>query len=69
MKREKVILVLRCASCGAELHRSPRPLSKVEKEFATRGLLFAVRQCPKGCRSVLSEVNLHIRLEEIPALR
>lgn len=62
----KVILIMRCNDCGAELNRT-NPLNPRDVASARLFSAFAGGKCPCGCRSTFSDLNINTRIEEIPA--
>lgn len=62
----RVILILKCADCGAELNRTPA-LTQEDAAHARIFSAFAGGKCPKGCRSTFSDLNINTTIAEIPA--
>lgn len=53
---------LRCADCGAVLNETI-PVSDADKAICAITSGFVAGQCPNGCRSTFSDMNINTKLE------
>jgi len=56
--------ILRCGDCGAELNRAEH-VPEDKKSKVGIASAFAAGDCPNGCRSTFSDLNINTRLEWI----
>lgn len=56
--------ILKCHDCGSELNRAVH-VPENEKGRVSITSSFAAGQCPKGCRSTFSDLNINTDLEWI----
>ncbi len=62
--------ILSCRDCGTELNRAEH-VPERDKAWVALTSAFAGGNCPKGCRSTFSDLNINTDLkwfkEEVPA--
>ena len=66
MSEPMFVGILRCRDCGAELNRT-KPVTEEHKSRIALFSAFAASNCPNGCRSTWSDLNINTDLSWEPA--